>query len=75
MNKYDKLINDLSKFGNIEVMKVGVVVTLFITGKNLSKANNTFDVLGILSEYYKDEFPNIEVMKNDETYILIILKK
>lgn len=73
MDKREKLITALLDFGCVKAIKAGVVLTVFITGKNLSK--HTIKIMGIVADAYSEEYPNVELMSNDEFYTLIILKK
>lgn len=70
----DKLKEKLSKVGTIEVIKDGIVFTLLIKGSELSNhkivSGITMDVLDYVGEIY----PNIEVMKNDDDFLLLVLR-
>lgn len=67
----ENLKNELSKLGEIEVLKNDYVFTLLMKTPKASKL--ILKVMGLVTEYITDK-PNIEVIKNDEDYILIILK-
>jgi len=72
-----EMTNELLKYGNIEVIKNDYVFTLLITKENeysLTSGQIPLKVLGIVTSYLGQEKPNIEVMKNEEDYLLLILK-
>lgn len=65
---------ELSKFGDLQVCKEGVVLTVLITGTKLSNWETAMKIQKSVVEYAGDKFPNIECMRNDETFFLIVLK-
>ena len=69
----DELILKLSKYG-FPTVKEGIVFTVFIRGKELSKFNNVNDIQSIVLEYTKDKFPFLELYINDNNFLLMILK-
>lgn len=72
-----EITNELIKYGNIEVIKNDYVFTLLMTKANeysLNSGQIPLKVLGIVTSYLGQEKPNIEVMKNEEDYLLLILK-
>lgn len=72
-----EMTNELIKYGNIEVIKNDYVFTLLMTKANeysLTSGQIPLKVLGIVTSYLGQEKPNIEVMKNEEDYLLLILK-
>ncbi|TPG44350.1 hypothetical protein [Flavobacterium pectinovorum] len=74
MEKIDcnKLYQDLSKFGNVEVMNAGIVFTVLITGTDLT--HSVFNVIGIINNWQKGKFPMVEILRNTDNFILVILK-
>lgn len=69
----DKIIRKLSKFGDVHVCKAGLVFTVFITGKNLD-STDTFMAIHEIVKDVKDKYKNIEVLKNDSNFYLMVLK-
>lgn len=72
-----EMTNELLKYGNIEVIKNEYVFTLLMTKGNeysLTSGQIPLKVLDIVTSYLGQEKPNIEVMKNEEDYLLLILK-
>lgn len=72
-----EMTNELIKYGNIEVIKNDYVFTLLMTKANehsLTSGQIPLKVLEIVTSYLGQEKPNIEVMKNEEDYLLLILK-
>ena len=69
----ENLKKELSKVGTIQAIKEGVVFTLLMKGSGLSNykivSGITMDVL----DYVGDKYPNIEVMKNDDDFLLLVL--
>jgi predicted YcjX-like family ATPase len=65
----------LSEFGNIEVIKEGIVFTLLLTGNGLSKSGVVTKIQTLVLEAVADRFPIIEAMKNTNNFFLLILKK
>ena len=72
----DEMIKELSKLGTVEVIKNDFVFTLFMTKdkKDLTSEQIPFKVLEIATSYLGSEKPNIEVMKNEENFLLLVLK-
>nr|WP_297306378.1 hypothetical protein [uncultured Flavobacterium sp.] len=68
----EELKKQLSEFGTIEVIKNEFVFTLFMRVENANQ-ETVFGVLGLVTKTITDK-PNIEVMKNDNDFILIVLK-
>ncbi len=64
----------LSKFGNIQVMKAGLVFSLFITGTKLANATTVFDIQKSVTDFCGDKYPNIEAFRNDDTFFFMVLK-
>jgi len=71
----EKLEQAICDKGVIHVLKAGKVFTLYMTGKGLSSAHVlghiNLEVLANAAPYY----PNVEVMKNEDNYILMVLTK
>jgi hypothetical protein len=70
----NKLKKTLCVYGDITVLKEGVVFTVFITGKDLYNWEKVNKIQKAVLEYAGDKYPKIEVLKNDDTYFLLILK-
>ena len=70
----DQLKMNLSQKWTVQLCKEGVVFTLLITGKGLSNFNTFNEILGIVTEATKIKYPNVEAIKNDDTFFCIILK-
>jgi len=74
----EEIIKKLSFYGNIEVLKDEFVFTLLMTkkenGYNLTMQQIPFKILEIVTGYLGDKKPDIEVMKNEETFLLLVLK-
>lgn len=68
----NKLHKDLSKFGNVEVINVGIVFTVLITGTDLT--HSVWNVIGIIKNWQKGKFPMVEILWNTDNFILVILK-
>jgi len=69
------LINKLSKYGKVEVCKVGVVFTVLITGENLTKMDNYINIQKLVLDFGKDIYPIVEVLKNEHNFYLSILRE
>jgi hypothetical protein len=71
-----EMTNELSKLGIVQVIKNDFVFTLFMTKNNqsLSSGQIPLKVLEITTSYLGSEKPIIEVMKNEEDFLLLILK-
>lgn len=67
-----ELQNKLMEFGEILVLKNDYVLTLLMKIKN-HQAKNIFKISNLVTEYAPDK-PKVEVMKNDDEFILIVLK-
>ena len=74
----DEIIKKLSFYGNIEVIQDEFVFTLLMTkkekGYNLTMQQIPFKILEIVTDYLGDKKPNIEVMKNEESFLLLVFK-
>ena len=71
MNK-ENLIKEFSKFGEVQVCKLNKVFTLLITGRGLDKFTTLNKIQYLTS---KTDYSIIEVFKNDESFVLIVLTK
>lgn len=71
-----EMTNELSKLGTVQVIKNDFVFTVFMTKNNqsLSSGQIPLKVLEITTSYLGSEKPIIEVMKNEEDFLLLILK-
>lgn len=67
----DELKKKLFDYGDIEVIKDGVVFILLMTGNEMGK--KVLQILGLVTMYIKDK-PIAEVIKNEDNYVLIVLK-
>ena len=70
----DQLKMKLSKNWTIQLCKEGVVFTLLITGNGLSNFKTFNEIMGDIVEATKSKYPNIEAIKNDDTFFCAILK-
>jgi len=76
INNIGDLFSDVSKYGNVELMKNGIrAFVLLMTGENLSNARTLMNIGKLCSEAVGEYYPNIEAMKNDDGYFLLILTK
>jgi hypothetical protein len=67
---------ELSRFSTIEVFKVGDrILTILLTGTGL----DSMDVYNRITDIFMGElvktYPYVEVMKNENNYFLLVLKK
>lgn len=70
----DGLKRKLSRYGDIQIIKEGVVFSLLITGTGLSKSNIMKEIPDLVLGYAGDKYPFIEAMRNEETFFCLILK-
>lgn len=70
----EKLKSQLSKVGKIEVIKEGVVFTLLIKGSGLSNLNIVNGVVKDVFDYVGDKYPYFEIMKNEDEFLLLVLR-
>ena len=72
----ENLTRNLSKYGVVQVIKNDYVFTLLMTKSNesLSKFLKPMIILKLCCDFLGDEKPNIEVMKNEEDFLLLVLK-
>lgn len=70
----EQLFEALDGFGDIEVFSEKSVLTLFITGHTLNKGIVSLGIGKIISDYAGSRYPNIECVKNTDSYFLIVLK-
>ena len=68
----EKLISKLSELGTVLTINDGVVFTLHMVGPKISK--NVFKIMEIVNEEIKDK-KFVEVLKNDDDYLLLVYKK
>lgn len=64
----------LCDFGSPQIVKKGIVFTVLITGKDLSKSTTVVALQSLIIKYAAKEYPIIEVLKNDDTFFCMILK-
>lgn len=69
----EKLKSQLSKVGKIEVIKEGIVFTLLMKGSGLSNHKIVTGITMAVLDSVGDKYPNIEVMKNDDDFMLLVL--
>lgn len=75
MNEKDlhELEQTLFQYGDIEVLKINSnSLTLFMTGNDLRKGSSAVAILGEASKILPES--TIHVMKNSDTWLLLILK-
>lgn len=72
----ENLEKELVKYGDILVLKNSDVFTLLLktAGRSLANADTTFKILGAVREYLENSKTKIEAMRNDDDYLLLILK-
>jgi hypothetical protein len=77
MTKVEDLKKQISKIkdANIEVIKAESVFTLLLTGKGLSKWDTVNRINMDVAEFVGDEYPILEVMKNDDGFFLMVLRR
>ena len=70
------MVEELSKIGNVEVIKNDYVFTLFMTKNNfpLTSNGNPNNIMKIITEWMGEEKQKIELIKNEGDFMLIILK-
>lgn len=71
----DVLRKELYKFGEVEVLKKGVVFTCLLTGKDLTNWETVNSINSTILSHVGDEFPEIELMRNEKNYFIVVLKK
>ena len=74
MNKLEDLSIELSKYGNLEVIKEGSVFTVFITGTGLAGWRTISEIQKLINNYTSEYYPTIEIFNTSETHFLLILK-
>lgn len=64
----------LSKYGNVEAIKESSVFTLMITAgrDDLTQMRVYTGIMGLITEYTKETYPVVEVLKNDSTFFLAV---
>ncbi|KXX72743.1 helix-turn-helix domain-containing protein [Flammeovirga sp. SJP92] len=73
---YPKLIYKLSKFGKVEVCKDGgEIFTLLMTGKNLANNSVLMGITCVVVDMVSKKYPTIDIMKNDDNFQLMVLRK
>lgn len=72
----ENLKEQLNKYGDILVLKDSTIFTLLLKTANRSLANaeTTLKILESVLDYLGDTKTKIEAMRNDEDYLLLILK-
>ena len=69
----ENLKKELSKVGTIQAIKEGVVFTLLMKGSGLSNYKIVSEITMAVLDSIGDKYPNIEVMKNDDDFLLLVL--
>lgn len=64
----------LCDFGNPQIVKEGVVFSVLLTGKGLSKSRTVMKLQDLILDYAKEKFPLLEAMRNDDEFFCLILK-
>lgn len=64
---------NLSSFGKVVVLKKGKVFTLLMVGQDLTSVNNLLLIQKLVLSHVGDEYPFIEVLKNSDSFLLMIL--
>lgn len=72
--KITELIERLSKIGTVEICKAGAVFVLLMKGEKLTASSRIISVQMHVVEFCGDKYPIIEVMRNDDDYICMVLK-
>ena len=70
----DDLTKDLSQYGIVEVIKDDFVFTLHMTKSKEKISKNTLKIVTLVMKYLNDKKPIIEVMKNNDDFLLLVLK-
>lgn len=70
----DKLKKELSKLGDIQILKAGHVLTLLITGVNLDAGNIFTTIQEAIAKHTDNKYPIIEALRNDSNFFCIVLK-
>jgi len=70
-----KLHEQLSKLGTVEVLKKGNVFTLLMTGEGFYNWTKVDAVNMLVVSSVGMEYPVIEVLKNEDNWLLLILNK
>lgn len=74
MNR-EALITKLSKYGQVEVFSEKLVLTFLMTGENLDNAKTFLQINKELDQYAETKgYPHVEVIRNTDKLILIVLK-
>jgi hypothetical protein len=71
----EKLHKQLSKLGTVEVLKKGKVFTLLMTSEGFSNWTKVDAINMLAVSSVGMEYPAIEVLKNEDNYLLLILHK
>lgn len=69
-----KLHTALRKYGTVQMLKTGTVLTFLLTGKGLADGMTLTKIGMMVTEFAGDKYPIVECMKNEENFILIVLK-
>lgn len=64
----------LSKYGTILIIKEGAVFSLLMKGDNLSNMKKVQDIQSTVLDYAEKKYPIIEVFRNDDRYLCMVLK-
>jgi hypothetical protein len=74
----DKLISDLSLYGNVQSIKNDYVFSLLITkkpiGYSLTMQQIPLKIIELCLNFLEGQKPTIEVFKNEQDFLILILK-
>lgn len=73
--KIAQLTASLSEYGTVQIIKAGVVFSLLITGEGLDNWGTCNEIQMSIVTALEDEYPEIEVMRNDKSFFCVVLKK
>lgn len=63
----------LSKYATIQICSQQTVFTLLMTGENLTSMVVVSAIQNALLEYAESNYPILECMRNDESFLCIVL--
>lgn len=64
----------LCRYGNLQILKEGVVFSVLITGKGMTNSDSVIKIKELIMSYVGEKFPIIEAMRNEEDFLCLILK-
>ena len=71
---FENLKEKLSELGTIQIIKVGHVFTLLLTGPGLSKSSTLQQIFDLIRKYPMRNYPVIEAMRNNDNFFCIVLR-